>query len=197
MAVSHLSLFWATGIHFTLFHHNISRSILILSPHLCLRFTVAHYPSVFFTKTLHKFFLALTCYTPRPSHFPDLNCFIDKSHQWPRLIYLFPLACEAGLFAVKLSVCIRLQINWKIRNMFWPKSDEITGKWKIAGWRDLLSVYVIIWRIKWTKIDGEQVRQTDRRKVRKRFWLENLCGRMHLGDFVVDVRIILKQRLKK
>jgi hypothetical protein len=27
--------------------------------------------------------------------------------------------------------------------MFWAKSDEITGKWKIAGWWDFLSVLLL------------------------------------------------------
>ena len=171
MAVSHLSLYWDRGIHFTLSHHITSRSIPILSPHLCLCLTVAHYPSVFPTKTLHKFFLPFTCYMPRSSHFPNLTCFIHKSHQWPRLMYLFPLACDASLFAVKLSVCISLQLNCKTRNMLWSKSDEIAGKRKIAGWRDswvAVRYYYYYLADQMNKIDGEQVRHTDRRKVRIR-----------------------------
>jgi hypothetical protein len=141
IAVSHLSLFWATNIHFTLPHHVASRPIPILSSNLCLCIIVAYCLLVFPTKTLHTFFLLLTCYMPHPPHipdltWPDLTCFIHKSHHWPQLMYLFPLPCDAGIFAVKLSLGIRLQLKCKIRNMLWPDSEEIAGKRKSAGWRD-------------------------------------------------------------
>ena len=145
-----------------------------------------------------------TAYMPHPPHFPDLTwpdltCFIHKSHHWPRLMYLFPLPCDAGLFAVKLSLCIRMQLNCKIRNMLWPESEEIAGKRKTAGWRDSwfavrFYYYLADQMIKNRRAASEIYRQKESTYT---ILKENMCERKHLGDFVVDMRIILKQILKK
>lgn len=172
MSGSHLSLFWARGIPFTLSHHTTSRSTPILSSHLL---TILPWPLILqFSPPKHciHFCCPITCYMSRPSHFLHLTRCNHTLHQEPWLMYWFPFACDADPFCtevkcagVRVCVSVRCQKR-KIRNIFCSKSDEITGNGKIAGWRD--SWFAVRFNsmllIKWTQIDEQQVRHTERRK---------------------------------
>ena len=149
-AVSHLSLFWARGINpfHTVPSHDCKVHTNIIFPFTDYR-TMASYPSVFSTKTLHNFLLPLTCYMSRPSHFLHLTRCNHTLHQEPRLMFLFPFACEADPFCSEVKcVCVCVSVRCqKARSETYfvlraTKSQE-TGKLQDDGIHDLLSVLIL------------------------------------------------------
>ena len=96
---------------------------------------------------------------------------------------------------------LRVFENRKLKRIFWPKRDEVTGEWRKLPYEELNDLYsspniVFVIKSKRMRWAGHVARMRERRGV-YRLLVGKLRARDHLGDLGLDGRIILRWIFRK
>jgi hypothetical protein len=121
----------------------------------------------------------------------NISVKIYRTIIWPVTLY----GCDTLSLTLKEGHWLRAFKNRVLREIFGPKSDEVTGEWRGLHSEKFYDLYSSL-----KYYSGYQIKNTmcgAHGEEHLGFWCGNLRERDNLEDFSTDGRIILKYTFKK